>query len=181
MMEDRLLIRRFNTGDMDALRTIYEKYKPNLLGVAESLLNDPANIEDVLHDVFVRFASQAGKFRLSGSLKGYLAVCTANRARNVNRASRHVVSEQLNEVETDQSDVLDPSEALRNKERCRIVTGALAKLHEDQRQVIALHVLGCLRFREIARQTGVSINTVQSRYRYGLVKLQSLLNGEVDL
>ena len=52
---------------------------------------------------------------------------------------------------------------------------------EDQRQVIALHVLGSLRFREIAQQTGVSINTVQSRYRYGLAKLQSLLNGEVDL
>ncbi|TKJ37356.1 MAG: hypothetical protein CEE38_07585 [Planctomycetes bacterium B3_Pla] len=179
-MEDRLLIRRFNAGDMDALRRIYEKYKPNLLGVAGSLLNDPANIEDVLHDVFVRFASQAGRFRLSGSLKGYLAVCTANRARNINRASGHAFPEQLNEIETDQSDVLDPSEALRYKERHRIVTEALAELREDQRQVIALHVLGSLRFREIARQTGVSINTVQSRYRYGLAKLQSMFNGEVD-
>jgi RNA polymerase sigma-70 factor (ECF subfamily) len=53
-------------------------------------------------------------------------------------------------------------------------------LAEEQRQVVALHVLGSLRFREIARQTGVSINTVQSRYRYGLAKLHSLLNGEVE-
>ena len=180
MIEDRLLIRRFNAGDMDALRRIYEKYKPNLIGVAGSLLNDPANIEDVLHDVFVRFASQAGRFRLSGSLEGYLAVCAANRARNINRASGRVFSEQLNEVEADQSDTLDPSEALRNKERQQIVTGALAELSEDQRQVIALHVLGSLRFREIAQQTGVSINTVQSRYRYGLERLQSMFNGEVD-
>jgi RNA polymerase sigma-70 factor (ECF subfamily) len=73
-----------------------------------------------------------------------------------------------------------PSEALGRKQRCHIVVGALAELAEDQRQVIALHVLGALRFREIARQTGASINTVQSRYRYGLAKLQSLLNGEVD-
>ena len=49
------------------------------------------------------------------------------------------------------------------------------------RQVVVLHVLGSLRFREIARQTGDSINTIQSRYRYGLAKLLSLLNGEVDL
>jgi len=42
-------------------------------------------------------------------------------------------------------------------------------------------VLSSLRFREIAQQTGDSINTIQSRYRYGLAKLQSLLNGEVDL
>jgi RNA polymerase sigma factor (sigma-70 family) len=61
------------------------------------------------------------------------------------------------------------------------VTCALAQLPQEQRQVVVLHVLGPLRFREIARQTSVSINTVQSRYRYGLAKLQSLLNGEVDL
>jgi RNA polymerase sigma-70 factor (ECF subfamily) len=165
---------------MDALRRIYDKYKPNLLSVARSLLNDPASVEDVLHDVFVRFASQAGVFRLSGSLEGYLAICVANRARNINRANGRVFSKQLNEVETDQSDMLDPSETLGHKERDLIVTQALAELGEDQREVIALHVLGSLRFREIARQTGVSINTIQSRYRYGLAKLQSMLNGEVD-
>ena len=181
MIEDRLLIRRFNAGDMDALRRIYERYKRDLLGVAGALLNDQASVEDVIHDVFVRFASQAGRFRLRGSLKGYLAICTANRARNINRADGRLRTERLGEVGFEPSDAVGPSEALRRKERRRIVVDALAELAEDQRQVIALHVLGALRFREIARQTDVSINTVQSRYRYGLAKLQSLLNGEVDL
>ncbi len=179
-MEDRLLVRRFNAGDMDALRRIYEKHKPNLLSVAGALLNDPASVEDVLHDVFVRFASQAGQFRLRGSLKGYLAICTANRARNINRANGQLRTERLPETALEPSDAVGPPQVLRRKERRRVVVDALAELAEDQRQVIALHVLGALRFREIARQTGVSINTVQSRYRYGLAKLQSLLNGEVE-
>ena len=165
---------------MDALRRIYERYKQDLLGVAGALLNDQANVEDVIHDVFVRFASQAGRFRLRGSLKGYLAICTANRARNVNRANGQLRTERLPEIALESSDSVGPPQALRHKERRRIVVDALAELAEDQRQVVALHVLGSLRFREIARQTGVSINTVQSRYRYGLAKLQSLLNGEVD-
>jgi DNA-directed RNA polymerase specialized sigma24 family protein len=50
VIEDRLLIRRFNAGDMEALRRIYVKYKQDLIGVAGALLNNPANIEDVLHD-----------------------------------------------------------------------------------------------------------------------------------
>ena len=179
MIEDRLLIRRFNAGDMDALRRIYMKYKQDLLGVAGALLNDPADIEDVLHDVFVRFASQAGRFRLRGSLKGYLAICTANRARNVNRAIGRS-ARTVRDREEQRSCAPEPSEALSCEERRRAVTGALARLGEDQRQAVALHVLGSLRFREIARQTGVSINTIQSRYRYGLAKLQSLLNGEVE-
>jgi RNA polymerase sigma-70 factor (ECF subfamily) len=75
---------------------------------------------------------------------------------------------------------LSPAEATGRKEQRKVVAYALAQLPQDQRQVIVLHVLGSLRFREIAHQSGESINTIQSRYRYGLVKLQSLLNGEME-
>ncbi|MHC4282821.1 MAG: RNA polymerase sigma factor, partial [Planctomycetota bacterium] len=74
-----------------------------------------------------------------------------------------------------------PLETAGHREERSIVACALAKLPQEQRQVIVLHVLGALRFREIAHQTGESINTVQSRYRYGLRKLQDLLDGQVAL
>ena len=166
---------------MDALRRIYEKYKPDLLSVAGALLNDAAAVEDVLHDVFVRFASQAGRFRLNGSLKGYLAICVANRARNTNRQDRQNKHDIPSDAKLGPSELPDPSHAAGYTEQRRILACALAQLQQEQRQVIVLHVLGSLRFREIARQAGDSINTIQSRYRYGLAKLQSLLNGEVDL
>jgi len=57
---------------------------------------------------------------------------------------------------------------------------ALQQLPDEQRQVIALHVLGDLRFREIAQKSNESIHTIQSRYRYGLQKLQARLNGELE-
>lgn len=166
---------------MDALRRIYEKYKPDLLSVARALLNDAAGVEDVLHDVFVRFASQAGRFRLKGSLKGYLAICVANHARNVNRMNRQNGRETFFETVAASSGRPEPSQAADFTEQRRIVTCALAQLPLEQRQVVVLHVLSSLRFRQIAQQTGESVNTIQSRYRYGLAKLQSLLNGEVDL
>ena len=180
VIEDRLLIRRFNAGDMDALRCIYGKYKPDLLRVAGALLNDAAAIEDVLHDVFVRFSSEAGRFRLNGSLKGYLAICVANRARNVNRQDRPTGFDRLTEVAPRARHEPDSSEAAAYVEQRHIMASALAQLPLAQRQTVVLHVLGSLRFREIAQQTGESVNTIQSRYRYGLAKLQSLLNGKVD-
>jgi RNA polymerase sigma-70 factor (ECF subfamily) len=166
---------------MDALRRIYEKYKPDLLSVARALLNDADAVEDVLHDAFVRFASQAGRFRLKGSLKGYLAICVANRARNVNRMNRQNGHETSFKTTVTPSSRLEPSQAADCVERRRILTCALAQLPLEQRQVVVLHVLSSLRFRQIAQQVGESVNTIQSRYRYGLAKLQSLLNGEVDL
>jgi RNA polymerase sigma-70 factor (ECF subfamily) len=166
---------------MEALRRIYEKYKPDLISVAKAMLNDSAAVEDVLHDVFVRFASQTGRFRLKGSLKGYLAICVANHARNLNRGNWRNGHETLIAASAESSDWPEPSRKADSIERRRIVTCALAQLPQEQRQVVVLHVLSSLRFRQIAQQTGESVNTIQSRYRYGLAKLQSLLNGEVDL
>lgn len=178
MFEDKRLIRRFNAGDTDALRRIYEKYKPALLRVARALLHDQTALEDVLHDVFVGFASQAGRFELTGSLNGYLAVCVANRARNVQRRDRQLSPDRLS---SPRPGLVQQADASESAEQHRAVTLAMAQLPAEQRQVVVLHVLGSLRFREIAHQTGESINTIQSRYRYGIRKLRTLLNGQVDI
>jgi RNA polymerase sigma-70 factor (ECF subfamily) len=57
---------------------------------------------------------------------------------------------------------------------------AVAQLPEEQREVVLLRLTAGLRFREIAELQQASLNTVQGRYRYGLDKLRSTLNGEVD-
>ena len=59
----------------------------DLLRLALSLLSDRAGAEDVVQDVFVGFAGSARTFRLTGSLKSYLATCTANAARNKRKAT----------------------------------------------------------------------------------------------
>ncbi len=176
MFEDRRLIRRFNAGDAQALRRIYEKYRSDLLRVAGALLHDPTAVEDVVHDVFVAFASQAGRFELKGSLKGYLAICVANRARNVGRREKPISPERRRQVEPQS----DSSEIVADSELHEKIRTALAGLATEQRQAIVLHVLGSLRFREIACQTGESVNTVKSRYRYGIARLRSQLNGQVE-
>ena len=77
MLEDKRLIWKFNNGSKEALCLIYDKYKHDLLTLATSLLHDVSAGEDVVHDVFVSFIQARGKFKLTGSLKGYLATCVA--------------------------------------------------------------------------------------------------------
>ena len=57
---------------------------------------------------------------------------------------------------------------------------AVADLPDEQREVVLLRLTADMKFRDIAKLQQVSINTVQGRYRYGLDKLRSVLNGEVD-
>ena len=56
MIEDKVLVWKFNRGSKSAFRCIYEKYKDDLLGLAVSLLGDRSIAEDVVRDVFVCFA-----------------------------------------------------------------------------------------------------------------------------
>ena len=52
-----------------------------------------------------------------------------------------------------------------------ILQQALSKIPYEQREVILLHLHHDMSFQEIASVQDISINTVQSRYRYGLEKL----------
>jgi RNA polymerase sigma-70 factor (ECF subfamily) len=178
MLEDRFLVWRLRRGSPEALCTIYERYRDDLLRMAASVLNDTSMAEDLVHDVFLAFARGARGFQLTGSLKGYLATCVANRARNANRDRyrQHVVN--LDEVEPVATDLHRPDQWIQCTEQFKAVCDALSGLTYEQREVVALHVYGKMTFREIAQAQAVSIKTVQSRYRYGLDKLRTLLERE---
>jgi RNA polymerase sigma-70 factor (ECF subfamily) len=178
MIDEKILVWRFNRGSKDALKTIYEKYKDDLLGLAITLLRDRSLAEDVVHDVFVSFAGTTGSFRLSGTLKGYLSTCVANAARDRNRLrSRRDVG--LDAAEVMHSDSTNSVEHTIDCEQSGRLTELLGRLPYEQREVVVLHLHQEMRFKEIAEALGISTNTAQSRYRYGLDKLRSIINSKV--
>ena len=179
MLEDKILIWRFNRGQKTALRGIYEKYRTDLLKVAVALLDDRSAIEDVLHDVFVSFAQRAGRFKLTGSLKGYLAICIANQARDRNRAMQRRSVVHLDDAGPISSNMADAEHSAISDEVSQQLNHAMAQLPYEQREAIILHLQSKMKFRQIAKSQDVSVNTVQSRYQYGLDKLRSILNGEL--
>jgi RNA polymerase sigma-70 factor (ECF subfamily) len=179
MIEDKLLIWRFKRGNPEALCRIYEKYENYLLTLAAGLLNRRPDAEDVVHDVFVSFAQSAGKLKLSGNLKGYLSVCVANRARDLIRARKHRSFVDLQGVSAKSLDA-PPEDTVAAREELNRLNCSLAQLPDEQRETIVLHVKGDLTFRQIAEVQNVSISTTQGRYRYGMEKLRSLMNGEVS-
>ena len=178
MLEDKLLILKFNRGSSDALQAIYEKYKDDLVTLAAALLIDKNLAEDVVHDVFVSFIESAQKFRLTGSLRSYLATCVANNARNKIKAGRMRQAADLDETERPEYSSSPENRAIFSEE-LRQLSRALERLPFEQREVLILHSYSGLKFSLIAAQQKVSINTVQGRYRYAMDKLRSMLNGEV--
>ncbi len=178
-MEDKLLVLKCKRGSRDALGRIYEKYKDDLLILAIALLNETSAAEDVLHDVFVAFVQGIEKFRLTGSLKGYLLTCVANRARNKNKAG-HKQNTDLDQAELVSTGANDPSNSVICNEQLQQLCDAMAKLPYEQREVILLHLKGAMTFKAIAGRQGISVSTVKGRYRYGLEKLRIIFDGEKE-
>ncbi|MHC4443372.1 MAG: RNA polymerase sigma factor [Planctomycetota bacterium] len=177
MLKDKLLVLKCKHGSKDAMRQIYHKYKDYLLTLARALLHNKATAEDVVHDVFVNFAESIERFRLTGSLRGYLATCVANLARDRIRLRKHHAN--LDSKEPLVSSLNNPEEKIIEKEELARLRRATRQLPYEQREAVILHIKGGMKFREIAKLQGVSVNTIQGRYRYGLNKLRSLLNNEV--
>jgi len=178
MLEDKLLVFKCRRGSKDAMCRIYEKYKDYLLTVARALLNEKAAAEDVVHDVFVSFARSAKRFQLTGSLKGYLATCVGNLARDRARSKKEQ-ADNLDAAGTVVSVSNSPEQQVIEREELMRLRQAMSQLPYEQREVIVLHIKGGLRFREIAELQRVSVSTIHGRYRYGLDKLRSLLDVEV--
>lgn len=180
MLEDKLLTIRFRNGSPEALRRIYEKYRRYLLKIAAALLHDTSVAEDVVHDVFMQLAQSIDRIRISGSLKAYLRTCVINQVRNRLRAERIRSTVQLSEAGSIAAEQHRADQWAVLTEDSHRISSALTQVPFEQREVIVLHLHGDMKFREIAASQNVPLKTVQSRYRYGLDKLRSLLNSEVE-
>ena len=179
MLEDRLLVLRFRVGDRDGLRLLYEKYKNDLLKLGVVLVNDVGMAEDAVQDVFANLAESPAKVRIGRNVRSFLSTCVANRVRNLMRDRQKREACGIDDSDGMTSGSGSPDQRAILSEELELLRGAMARIPYEQREVITLHLQSGMTFRQISKVQNVSINTVQGRYRYGVSKLLSLLNGEV--
>ncbi len=176
MSEDRQLLKALQRGQDAAWRQIYLKYKDDLLTVARSLVCNIETAEDCLQDVFVSLLSDGCRIRRN--LKGYLLSSVVKRARDHLRRRYAQSNCQVNmqsRTRTQHLDASSPANVLAREDRMQRVARALEKLPIEQREVVVLRLQGDMKFRQIAGTLDITVNTAQSRYRYGMDKLRQLL------
>lgn len=178
MLDDRVLIWKFNRGSTDALRRIYVKYRDTMLTVATALCHDVHTAEDIVQDCFISFARKSGQIGIRGSLKAYLTTSVVNRVHDYHRRSKSRPS-ALGQADSCQSPKNGPQKTAICNEQMLKLGGALANISTELREVVVLRSRGGMTYQEIAKIQDVSIPTVQRRYHSGLDKLRVLLNGEI--
>ena len=123
LLEDRYLVWQLKQGSPQALCRIYNRYETDLLTLARSLLGRTGQAQDVLQDVFVRFVESIDTFELTGSLKGYLVTCVANRARDYLRKDRRRTSEPIEAADAVESQQHGPLQETIADEQRQVADG----------------------------------------------------------
>jgi RNA polymerase sigma factor (sigma-70 family) len=180
VQEDSLWLEQLRRGDREALCRIYMKYRDDLVRVAGCLLADFGSVEDCLQDVFVSLASRASPPDLRGSLKSYLVSCVVYRVRAELQRRRNDPRVSADEIRDPRPGPAEAVQIVMHREQAAELHEALGRLSYEQREVITMHLHGQMTFQQIAEELEISINTVQSRYRYGLDKLRLMLNAGVQ-
>lgn len=178
---DAKLLRLAGQGDQSALGKLYDRWVRPLHALACQILRDPAEAEDVLHDVFVTLWEKAADFDASrGHAFSWAATLVRNRSidRLRSRARRAELLSQAAPADLGYDETNTPSnggDTTSLKENASAVRRALSSLPADQRDALQLAYFGGLTQQEIAEKLSQPLGTVKARIRRGLLKLRDLV------
>ncbi len=170
--DDFALLSRVRSGDQGAMAALFDRYSGVLYSVALRVLKDPGQAEDIMQDIFIQVWRKPDAFASGrGSLGGWLAVVTRNRAIDLLRKRRP--SDSVEDVVLI-SKTNTALEAERNvlMEKVRVV---MAELPPDQKTSVELAYFDGMSHTEIAEKTGEPLGTVKTRIRLAMITLRKAL------
>jgi RNA polymerase sigma-70 factor (ECF subfamily) len=178
-----LLLQQIANGDQSAVAELYDATVNLVFGLALRVLGDRAVAEDVVIEVYSQVWRQAHAYDPQrGTPLSWLLTLTRSRAIDMLRSRQRVhTTEPLDAASQALDGTPGPEENSSVAERRRVVSQALANLHEDQRQVIELAYFADLSHAEIAAKLGQPLGTVKTRIRTGLLRLRELLGSHTAL
>ena len=180
------LLEATGRGDRDSFRQLHERYAGVLFSTAYQVLNDPAEAEDVLQDVFVQIWDKARLYdRSRGKPLTWALTLTRNksidRLRSAQRRHRlkdevekeTAVNEQRGAGAVHNGD--DSVERVCAREKSTLIRNAVLQLSNEQRQAIEMAFFGGLTQNEIAQELDEPLGTVKARIRRGMIRLKDLI------
>lgn len=167
---------------------VVEREQSRLRNFIRRRVADPRDVEDILQEVFSELVEANRRLMPIDHISGWLFQLARNRITDLFRkmqpegftASAATGDEPLDLGELLPSPDPGPEAVFARNALLRELARAIDELPEEQRQVFVGHELEGRSFKEMAAETGVSLNTLLSRKRYAVLRLRGRLRATYD-
>jgi len=169
---DQQLVERAQRGDKQAFGLLVQKYQRKLARLLSRFIRDPAEVEDVAQEAFIKAYRALPAFRGDSAFYTWLYRIGINTAKNYLMAlgrraptSTEVDAEEAEGFDEGEQlrDINTPESVLLSKEIAQTVNATIEKLPEELRTAIQMREIEGMSYEDIAKAMDCPIGTVRSR------------------
>jgi len=171
---DEELMSCVGLGSKEALSLLFRRHRRTVLNIAERILRDTSEAEDLCQDVFLLLFEKAKLFEASkGTATSWIVQIAYHRAMNRRQYLAH--RQHYNAQEFDEEQIGVGREPLFTDELTarNLLNRLREQLSEEQRDTLELHFFEGYSLREIAEKTKQPLGNVRHHYYRGLERLRS--------
>ncbi len=184
-LDDNELIQSYLNGDFPSLEILINRYKDKVFTYILITVKNHHLAEDIFQDTFIKVVRSLnrGKYTDSGKFVSWVTRIAHNliidhyrREKNLNTYSNDGTEVDLFNSSKFSDETIE--DMIIHEQILNDVRYLIDELPDDQREVVMMrHYVG-LSFKEIAEQSGVSINTALGRMRYALINLRKIIESK---
>ena len=160
------LILRVAKGDNFALEELYQLTKSGVYGFALSILKNPLDAEDVLHDTYLSVHASAYMYASEGKPMAWIITIAKNHCFKIFR------NRKWNDQDILENTAFESHDFALSEDEKWVLEELLTSLNDDERQIIMLHAVAGFKHREIADLLNMPLSTVLSKKHRGLKKMK---------
>ena len=182
VLSDRALLGHYLAGDSSAISQLIERHSRRVRDYIRMMVKDRDLAEDLFQETFIKVVRviDEGRYVDSGKFLSWVLRIAHNQVIDHFRAQKQDKSISESDAGYDVLGTLRFAEhtvedRLISEQIAADVRNLIELLPDEQREVVKMRYYANLSFKEIAEQTGVSINTALGRMRYALINLRRLI------
>ena len=176
----RELIDRAIDSDQEAITQLYNMTKDNVYYTIKTMISDEDMAQDLTQDAFLKAMGHLGQLNEPAAFRGWIKTIARNMTIDALRRKKVIFftqmvssdSDEAIEFEDDRQENL-PEVVIDRQETARLLGEILGSLSAEQRVVTEMFYYEGFSVKEIARELGVSENTVKSRLKYARGKIEA--------
>ena len=169
--------REENTRSGQALESLFESARGELLGTLFYLIGNMEDAKDALQETFIKCWRKQNQVDSIENLKAWVFRIALNTGRDIRKTAWKRRRQSLAEDAIVVSKADGPETSLVHNEQMAQLRLAVLQLRPKEQEVFLLRQNGNLTYEQIADSTGLPIGTVKTRMRSALARLRQTVGG----